>query len=38
MAKIIGKNRRAEAWWERNPAIIAAATIRLPRNECRRTE
>src|SRR5690242_13559911 len=33
VAKIVSKNRRAETRWERDPAIVTAATIRLSRNE-----
>jgi hypothetical protein len=36
VTKIVGENRPAEARWERDPAIVAATTIRLRRNEWRR--
>jgi hypothetical protein len=29
VTKIVGKNRRAESRCERDPAVVAAATIRL---------
>jgi hypothetical protein len=38
MANIVGKNRRAETGWQRDPAIVTAATIRLRRNEWRRRD